>query len=177
MAASLVAGLCFAGHVLAADVAVAKEHQLKAAFIYNFTKFVEWPPKNFPDPNSPIVIGVVGKCPVYDEITRVVKDRKLNGREFAVRIIDTPEAARSVNLLFFCASEDGRLAEFLSAPLGANILTVGESEQFARQGGVINFLMEGYKIRFDIDMLGAERAGLKVSAQLQKLARTVRTNK
>lgn len=160
-----------------ADVAMAKEHQLKAAFIYNFTKFIEWPSKNFASADSPIVIGVVGQGPLHAEVARVVKDRKVNGRELVVRLIEDPDAIKTVHVLFFFASEDARLDEFMSATHGANILTVGESDLFAQQGGAINFLMEQDKIRFDIDMTAAERAGLKVSAQLQKLAKTVRTAK
>ena len=173
----LVLLLSLAGQARAVESSVTKEHQLKAAFIYNFTKFVEWPAMNFPDTHSPIIIGVVGKGPLCAELERAVKDRKVNGRELVVRIVENPEAAKSVHLLFFCASEDARLAEFLGKSPGGNILTVGESDQFGQRGGAINFLVEGDKIRFDIDMIAAEKAGLKVSAQLQKLARTVRTTK
>lgn len=160
-----------------ADVVVAKEHQIKAAFLYNFTKFVEWPAKAFSATNAPFVIGVVGDGPLCVEIGRVIKGRNVNGRELVVRSIETPEAAREVHMLFLCGSVDDRLAEYLNPNSTANILTVGESDRFARQGGAIEFLLDADKVRFDIDTIAAERAGLKVSAQLLKLARTVRSNK
>lgn len=175
-AAALVLATCLAPPAGGADIATAKEHQLKAAYIYNFTKFVEWPAQRSADPNSPLLIGVVGQGALHEEIAAVIKDRKVNGRPLAVRLIETPAAARSVHLLFLGASEDARLPGFLDALAGANVLTVGESDRFARQGGMINFLVEKEKLRFDINMVTAGRAGLNVSAQLQKLAKSVRTN-
>lgn len=171
-------GLALGGAPLAgaADVAVAKEHQLKAAFIYSFTKFVEWPALGFLDADSPIVIGAVGSGPLLAEMERVVKGRKVNGRGLVVRRIETPADVKSVHLLFLSASEIARLPEFLTAAHGESILMVGETELFFRQGGTISLLIEDEKIRFDINLRAAERDGVKISAQLLKLARTVRKN-
>ena len=173
-AALLALGLCFTRSAPAGDAPPAKEHQLKAAFLYNFTKFIEWPAQSFQDTNSPFIIGVVGTGPLCAEVERAVKDRKVNGRALLARPIETVEQARSVHLLFICGSEDARLGEFLNPPQGANILTVGESDLFVRGGGAINFVLQADKLRFEINIRAAERAGLKVSAQLQKLAKTVR---
>ena len=158
----------------AGAVEVGKEHQLKAAFVYNFTKFVEWPLNRFPDTNSPIVIGVVGKATITAALESVVKDRKINGRDILVKTVETLEEARVAHLLFLPASEDKRLNDFLAPLATAGVLTVGESSAFTRERGMINFVLENDKVRFDFDMEAVDRAGIKISAQLQKLAKTIR---
>jgi len=170
----LLCGLAGLGGGAAAELAIAKEYQLKAAFLYNFTKFVDWPTSSFAGSNAPFVLGVVGRSPCTAELEQIVKDRKVNGRQIVVRIVATTEAAKSVHALFLPAGEDPRLEEWLGAVRGLGVLTVGESELFVKHGGVIHFLLEGEKIRFDINMDQADAGGLKVSAQLQKLAKSVR---
>jgi hypothetical protein len=157
----------------AAESTTATEHQIKAAFLYNFAKFIEWPAGCFSDTNAPVVIGVMSQSAVAAALPAVVKDRKINGRPIVVRSVETVEGARGSHLLFVGAAEDRQVDDLLSILAGAPILTVGESEAFA-QRGVINFILEADRCRFDINMEAAEKAGLKVSAQLQKLARTVR---
>jgi hypothetical protein len=172
-----VVALCVWGSVLpaaGAESLTAREHQVKAAFVYNFAKFVEWPAISFQTTNSPLVIGVVGKSPIIAALEAAVRDRTINGRPIIVKSVETAEAARATHLVFVAASEDKRMAELLPALANASVLTVGESEAFAGDGGMINFILDGDKCRFDINMDSAEKAGLKVSAQLQKLAKTVR---
>jgi hypothetical protein len=170
----LLCGWASIGPVAAAEALSAKEHQVKAAFIYNFAKFVEWPAGSFESTNSPLVIGVVGKSPISAALEATVKDRKINGRAIIVKGVETLAVARETHLLCFPASEDNRMNGLLPELAGSSVLTIGESGAFASTGGMINFIMEGDKFRFDINMSAAEKAGLKVSAQLQKLAKTVR---
>jgi hypothetical protein len=151
-----------------------KEQQLKAALLFNFTKFVEWSPASFPTPDSPLVIGVLGSNPFADEMENVAKNRNVNGHKISVKRLQGAAGARGVHLLFVSASEDARLGELRGALRGANVLTVGESEAFAKSGGVITFVIVGGKVRFDINSNAAEQASVKISAQLQKLARAVR---
>lgn len=153
---------------------VSKEQQLKAALLFNFTKFVEWSPASFPAPDSPFVIGVLGSNPFADEMENVAKSRNVNGHKISVKRLQGVAGARGVHLLFVSASEDARLGELRGALRGANVLTVGESEAFAKSGGVITFVIVGGKVRFDINSTAAGQASVKISAQLQKLARTVR---
>jgi hypothetical protein len=152
---------------------VARERDVKAAFVYNFLKFVEWPAGRFGEINSPIVIGLVGDDPIAGALEATVHGRAINGRPLILQRVATPEAARTAHLLFFCAAEDERLNELLPALAGSGVLTVGESEAFAQQAGIITFALQSDKLRFDINTDSAERAGLKISAQLLKLARTV----
>ncbi|MDB6039028.1 MAG: putative transrane protein [Verrucomicrobiales bacterium] len=165
--------LALAGTVNAASQ-VSKGYQIKAAFLYNFTKFVEWPPERFPDASSPIIIGIVGNNSFARELETIVKDRKVNGRAIIVKIVESAADASLAQVMFFNAGEENRRAWLLIPNQGIGVLTVGESESFVALGGMINFTMEGDKVRFEINIGVVEKEGLKLSAQLQKLAKTVR---
>jgi YfiR/HmsC-like len=152
---------------------VTKEYEVKAAFLYNFAKFVEWPPSSFPDDHAPLVIGVFGANPFGDELEEMVRGRKLGGRDIAVEYIDTAEQAKTVQVLFVSRDEDQRVDDLLQALASCNVLVVGESDRFSAAKGMIRFFVEGDRVRFDIDVARADGVGLKISAQLQKLARAV----
>jgi hypothetical protein len=161
-----------------ADTAVAKEYQLKAAFLYNFTKFVEWPADAFAETNSPIRIGVLSSSPLNVELVRAVEGRKINGRQVVVvvKAIENVADAEGLEVLFIPAAADRQFAERFGALKTKPVLTVGETEFFGRQGGMIQFTQEADKLRFEINMGAAAAAQLKISAQLQKLAKSVRKN-
>ena len=152
---------------------VAKEYQIKAAYLYNFAKFVEWPAERFADDRAPLVIGIWGKDPFGEELQAIARGHKINGRNIVIKQVETAEEAGGVHLLFFSDGGDGRLAEILAALKGNAVLTVGQSDKFIAAGGMINFVREADKVRFEIDADAAERAGLKISAQLLKLAKPV----
>jgi hypothetical protein len=175
MALALLALLvCGQSALAATGSAVSKEYQLKAAFLYNFTKFVEWPPQPARDPDQPIVIGVAGRNPFGDELEKIVEGRKVNGRSITVRRITAASEARAVDLLFIGVDEDRWYADMLAAIEGAPVVTVGESARSAALGAMITFTMEAERVRFEINQEAAEKAGLKISAQLLKLATVVR---
>lgn len=157
-----------------AELPVSKEYRIKAAFLYNFTKFIEWPAKSFSGATDPIVIGVLGPAALGAELERIVQGRRVNGRAIVVKQVDAVAEVRSTHLLFVSAPEDARFAEVASAIEGSPVLTVGESSLFARAGGAISFVLEDDKVRFEINIASAERTGLHISAQLQKLATVVR---
>lgn len=150
-----------------------KEYQLKAAFIYNFTKFVDWPTNRFATKDSPITIGVLGKNPFGEELTKAVAGRTVNGRSYEVKVLTTVSEATKVDLLFVPRGQEALLNDQLPALQGAGVLTVGESEAFAKLGGIINFTTEADKLRLEINLDEAERGGLKIRAQLLKLAKIV----
>jgi hypothetical protein len=154
-----------------ADDAAPKEYQIKAAYLYNFAKFVEWPDGRFADAQSPLVIGVFGQNPFGDELRAIARDHKINGRVITIQSVQTPAEAQRVHLLFFPAAEDSHVAGLLADLKGASVLTVGESDQFNAAGGMICFVRQADKVRFEIDAAAAEQHGLKISAQLLKLAR------
>jgi len=151
---------------------VPKEYQLKAAFLYNFSKFVQWPPDRFADETSPIVIAVLGQSPFGDELNRLVRERLVNGRAIEVRPISSVADIPRAHILFVPAGAEPLLnAGPLVAP---GVLTVGESAGFAARGGIIRFILVEEKVRFEIDQGSAKRAGLKLSGQLLKLATIIR---
>lgn len=159
---------------LGSDAAVSREDQLKAAFLYNFTKFIEWPAQSFSAANAPIVIGVLGHTPLEAELARLTRSRNINGRAILVKRVDTADEARATHLLFVSAEENAGFAAVQAALDNSPVVVVGESQGFAATGGTINFVLEEDKVRFEINISSAERAGLKISAQLQKLATHVR---
>jgi|SRR5947209_17597999 len=147
-----------------------REYQLKAAFLYNFTKFVDWPHQDFADRNTPIVIGVFGYNPFGVTLQDSVRGRRVNSRPIVVKSIQSVEAARSVQVLFVGAADDARLPELEKACEGAGVLIVGESTNFTKHGGTIGFTIAGDNLHFEINLAAAEAAQLKISAQLLKLA-------
>lgn len=172
----LVAGLLGAVAASSAPGAepVSKEYQIKAAFLYNFANFVQWPEQSFADADSPIVIGVLGSSPFGTELDKAIRGRSINGHRLVAIVVQTPAAARQAHLLFVAVTEDSKLDELKAALGGAPVLTVGEAPAFARQGGMITFVLRSDKLRFEINVGTAQKAGLKISAQLQKLATEIR---
>lgn len=158
---------------VSSDLSASREYQLKAAFVYNFTKFIEWPPQSFPGASDSIVVGVLGDSPFGAQLAQVVKDRRVNGRGIVVKRVDTAAEARSVHLLFVGAMQDGHFDEIEPGLAGSAVVTIGESSSFAGRGRTINFVLEDDKLRFEINMDSAEHAGLRISAQLQKLAKAI----
>jgi hypothetical protein len=153
--------------------ASASEWQVKSAFLYNFTKFVEWPPPTLSGPSQPIVIGVLGAPSLAQQLAALVAGRNVNGRPIEVRAVQTVAQARAAQVLFVPAEEDNRYAAMREELADSPVLTVGESPSFSVVG-IIGFVSEGERLRFEINADRAERSHLKVSAQLQKLAMTVR---
>lgn len=153
---------------------ISKEYQLKAAFLYNFTKFVEWPTNRFATTNAPIVIGVLGPNPFGAELAKAVQDRTQNGREYVVTNLTDVAAGVDVHLLFVPRGQEERLDDQLPTLHAAGVLTVGETPTFAELSGIITFTMESDKIRFEIHLDEAERGRLKISSKLLQLAKVVR---
>jgi hypothetical protein len=164
-----------AGHPLPAAPAVSKEHQVQAAFIYNFAKYIQWPEKRLAGATAPLVIVVLGDSPVADELTKVVFGRQANGRGIIVRSSTDPAAstAAEAHLVFVPAGQEGRFAEAAEAWSREAVVTVGESDRFAALGGIITFKREGDKVRFAVNLDAAEQADVRLSAQLLKLASAV----
>jgi len=172
---ALLLSLALAAGAASADAQapVISESQIKAAFLYNFTKFVEWPGEVFPSKSHPIAIGILGENPLVAELQAIVENRKVNGRTIVVTNVLTAADIVSTQLLFVGTEEDARFADLKSVAQDNAVLTVGESPSFAAAGGAIFFVQHNGKLRFQINMAAAERARLKISAELQKLATAV----
>ena len=152
------------------------EYQVKAAFLYNFVKFVEWPAAAI-DPQEPITLCVLGKDPFGDALSRAIEGKSVNGHRIATRRIAEAAKAQSCHVLFVSASESGRAAEIIRAVRSWNVLTVSEIDRFLDRGGMINFVMDGQRVRFQINAKVAIEAGLKISSKLLQLAAPAAENR
>lgn len=160
---------------------IASEYEVKAAFLYNFLKFVEWPPKVYPDQSSPIFIGILGDDPFLDSsgkihyLQQAVAEKIINNRRIVIQRSDRIADLKNCQIIFVNKAERNRVKEILGDLGEVSILTVGESDNFCRQGGAVNFVMQSEKVRFEINVEAAEKAGLKISSKLLNVATIVRT--
>ncbi len=149
------------------------ESQVKALFLFNFAKYVEWPAEAFSGPNAPITIGVVGASPCAQHLQKAVEGKVVSGRPLLIRQIEKPEDRGQCHILFISDSEKRHVGEILDQVKDLPILTVGESDQFAQAGGVIGFVKKEGKVRLAIDLKAARHAKLEISSKLLSVADTV----
>jgi hypothetical protein len=146
----------------------AGEYQVKAAFLYNFAKFVHWPDEQAIGPA--FTVAVLGEDPFGEILESTFTGKTILDRKVEVRRISAPEAVGKAQILFIGSSERPRLSEILKALEGTSVLTVGEMEGFSDRGGMITFKLKNDLVRFDINLDQVERAHLKMSSQLIRLA-------
>lgn len=151
--------------------------EVKAVFLLNFTKFVEWPPTAFPTPESPIVIGVLGADPFGAALDRAVAGETVNGRPVEIKRFKTLGELAPCHILFIAASHEERVPEILFRLGRSGTLTVADLDGFAARGGAVQFRTEAGRLRFEISRDAADRAGLRVSSRLLGLARTVHSRR
>jgi len=151
----------------------AGEYQLKAAFLFNFAKFVEWPPSSFSDASAPLRICVLGQDPFGEELRNITKDKTVNGHKLEVSQVLDLQVARTCHILFIASSETARLKQILESLRGADALTVGDTKGFVEQGGMINFVLENNRVQFEVNRKAAEQCGLKISSKLLSVAKLV----
>jgi len=149
------------------------EYQVKAAYLFNFLKFVEWPAEKAGDLQARWVIGVVGDNPVGNVLMQLVAGKNVLGRELEIKKLQPEENMRGCNILFISASERSRLPSILGGLRGSNVLTVADMDHFIESGGMIQFVMEDGSVRFSIDVGATAQAKLKVSSKLLSIARVV----
>jgi YfiR/HmsC-like len=146
------------------------EYQVKAAFLFNFAKFVEWPPETFAVETSPLVIGIMGDNPFGGALESTIQNKTINNRSLVIKSLHSLAEATNCQILFINASEKKRFAEIFQSLHRSSILTVSETEGFTEAGGMINFVLENKKIRFQINDEAAKAARLKISSKLLTLA-------
>lgn len=146
---------------------------IKAAYLYKFGGFIEWPEGAFAAPGAPLVIGVLGAEALAGELEQAVAGRKVQERPVAVRRLRPGERIEGVHVLFVGAAQDARLAEVAAGLRGRPVLVVSESESATGRGSMINFVVADNRVRFDVALAGAEAGHLKISARLLSVARRV----
>ena len=174
-ALALAAGLLAPGAGRAQVAGDAEEYQVKAAFVYKFAAYVEWPEGALEPPEAPFTVGVVGSDTLAEELSRIVGDRRINGRAVAVRKLALGEPLAGVRMLFIGQSQaprDGQLRQWAQK---RPLLIVAESEGMLERGAMINFVVAGRRVRFDIALDAVERSGLRLSSRLLAVARKVTT--
>lgn len=146
------------------------EYQIKAAFIFNFVKFVAWPSQTFATEESPIVVGVMGSNVFGDNLEQALHNKRINNRPLQYEVFNSIAEITNCQVLFISASEEKRFHEILGALQSKSVLTVSESDRFIDAGGMINFVIEQNRIHFQVNNAAAKSAGLKISSKLLDLA-------
>jgi hypothetical protein len=149
------------------------EYQLKAAYLYNFAKFVEWPADAFAGPNAPLRICVLGQDPFAGDLEQITAGKTVNGRTIQVDHVPEVSQARTCHIVFISSAKNDEIRRTLEGLRGASVLTVGDAKDFVALGGIINLVLEDSRIRFEVNLKAAERERLKISAKLLSLARLV----
>ena len=148
------------------------DYEVKAAFLYNFVKFVEWPARAL-EGRDTVVIGVLAEGPLFATLERTLAGKTVGERRIVARRLTSGAEAATCHMVFLGATFAPQIPDILKGLDGASMLTVGESEGFAEAGGMIGFAVEANKVRFEINRGAAEHAGLHLSSQLLKLATNV----
>jgi hypothetical protein len=151
----------------------AAEHQLKAVYLFNFAQFVEWPKQAFESPDSPFVIGILGRDPVGGTLEQVVRGESLNGRRFEVRHFDEPGKLGPCHVLFISRDMAASLGQALETLRGRSVLTVTDIEGAERQGAVIALFNDSNRIRMRINVAAARASELVISSKLLRPAEIV----
>lgn len=150
------------------------EYHVKAAFLFNFAKFVEWPAQTFKTPADPIIICVLGQNPFGTALEETISGKVVGGRTLSVRQVSDTQPPCNCQILFVNSSERKQFRTAVKLLNGAGVLSVGEAEGFTADGGVINFKVERGSVRLEINVAAAEYAQIHISAKLLSLAQVVR---
>lgn len=163
----LIAALVCAPSLSPAPVS---EQEVKAAFMFNFAKFVEWPPQTFSDSSSPFVVCSFGSNGVAEALKQGIEGKTVQNRTITVDVVTSASGAKACQVLYFDMTQTDHVAPLLHALEAAHVLTVGEMETFVDAGGIIGFVVRSNQLRFYINNAEAKKAGLKISSKLLTLA-------
>ncbi len=153
------------------DQSSTKEYEVKAAFLFNFTKFVTWSDVAA-DADAPFVIAVLGDDPFGDALSALTK-KTAQGRPIVVQRVSGLDSLKNCRLLFISSSAGPRLPSILRAAHARNILTVGDMERFAARGGIIGLVLQRDRVGFEINVDSARQSGISISSKLLSLAKTI----
>lgn len=149
------------------------EYKFKAAYLYNFLQFIEWPDSAFATKSSPVIIGIFSQDPLARELGQIAEGESINGRKIIVENYRSTHNIRECNVIFIPLSQEGQIGTILSELDNKSILTVSEVDGFAQNGGAINFYVQDNKLRFEINPDVLRKLNLKASSRLLRLARIV----
>ena len=166
--------LTFSSRNLPAQQTKASESAVKATYLYNFSRFVQWPADAASAKGSSFSICVLGEDPFGSVLDSTLSGESIGGKAVVARRVTKPQDALDCHVLYISASEEGRLKEILAGMDKSGTLTVSDIPQFSQRGGMIQFVLVGNKLRFEVNLANAQAAGLTLSSDLLKVAVTVR---
>jgi hypothetical protein len=164
----LLATLCSAAHAQSAT-----EYQVKSAFLFNFAKFAEWPADSSLKSGDPLQLCILGQDPFGHDLEQLVAGKTVNGHTIEVDHPESVSQARTCEILFISSTGRPQIQQILDGLKGTNVLTVGDTPGFAQMGGVINFVLDDNRVRFEINLKAAALAHLKISSRLLTVAKLV----
>lgn len=166
--------VCRPGRSLPAQEPTAPEFQVKAVFLYNFAQFVDWPPEVFADSTAPVVIGVLGEDPFGAVLDNTLRGERIAGHPLEVRRFRSVADLTPCQILFIGTVHGEGMEQVLAALAGRPILTVSDERRFAPRGGMIGFVVDRSRIRFQVNLEAAQAARLTISSKLLRVADVVR---
>jgi hypothetical protein len=149
------------------------DYQVKAAYLYNFAKFVEWPNETLIGNTVPIRLCILNDRAFELQLSEFVKDKTIKSRPIVVVLVKTGEEARACHVLFIGSSQNGQAPHIIDFLQGASTLTVGETRGFLEEGGILNFVLQENQMHFQVNHKAATQAGLRMSSKLLSLAKLV----
>ena len=164
---------CMAGARPRAQAPAPSEYDVKAAYLYNFGRFVQWPDGERRTAES-FDICVVGRDPFGAALDRVVTGATIGKRPVQARRLATADATEGCHVLFVGAPDERQAADLLAEVGRADVLTVGDTPRFLDHGGMIRFVVDGSRVRFEVNLESARAAGLTLSSDLLRVATAVR---
>lgn len=171
---ALIAGLLLllCGAPLAGAQAVS-EDQVKAAYLYSFAKFVEWPAGTFTGPSDPIRLCILNSRSFQAQLNKIAGNKQIAGHPVLVIFVQDAKQARGCHELFIDSSQSQGTPQIIDALRGTSVLTVGDTNSFVEQGGIINFIVQEDHVQFQVNQKAALKAGLRMNSQLLSVARHV----
>lgn len=149
------------------------EYQIKAAYVYNFAKFVEWPANNFPNPTTPIRICVLNDRSFEAGLNHIANGKAIGGRPVNIVAVENVDECHACHILFVNSSQDRHARQIIEVLRATSVLTVGETKDFVDEGGIIGFIVQDDRVQFRVNHRAANQAGLRISSRLLSLARQV----
>ncbi len=161
------------GRALADDLPARPEHEIKSLYIYNFTKYITWPPIKTDLPLRDFTIGVLAPPEITEDLTRLTRDKRRDGAAFVIRPISAPKDAAGCQVLVLMTPDRQVISNLLAATKSAAVLTVGEGEDFVMMGGMISFVRRKANVKLQIGLESARRVGLELNSKLLQVAELV----
>jgi len=150
------------------------DFQVKAAYLYNFGRFVEWPTKVTAAQGEPFTVCVLGQDPFGPTLDATLAGERIGGRSVVARRISSPQESEHCQILFLSPTEGSHVSKIIEVVDKKAVLTVSDMPQFAERGGMIQFVLDGNRVRFEVNLTATQHAGLTLSSELLKVATTVR---